>query len=417
MKTDAKGPGAPAATAERAPRLASLDAYRGLIMLVLVTSGFRFGAVAKHFSGSFWSQLARQVDHVPWVGCVVWDLIQPAFMFMVGVAIPFSYARREQEAGRGRVMGHAVKRAVVLVVLGIFLMSASDPRTNFSFVEVLTQIGLGYVFVVLMRNRGIGVQSAVVAAILVGYWALFLVYPSPRPGPEFDYAAHGLPESWPLLPGMFAHWNKNANFAAWFDQWFLNLFPRDRPFSFNEGGYQTLNFVPSIATMILGLMAGELLRSPKSAKAKFAALLLPGLALLAGGWLLGATICPIVKRIWTPSFVLYSGGWVVLMLAAFFAVIELAGFRRWAKPLVVVGMNPIAIYLMWMLFAGWTWNQIQTNFGWLAQSAPAAAALRLIFGPDGFNHAYLPIVRSISVMLVFWLACYWMYRQKIFVRI
>ena len=398
-------------------------------MLLLASGGFGFGEVAKHFPGSFWSRWARQMDHVPWVGCAVWDLIQPAFMFMVGVAIPFSYARREQaEASRGRVLGHAVRRAVVLVLLGIFLMSAWDAQTNFSFVEVLTQIGLGYVFVVLLRNRGMRVQSAVVLAILAGYWALFLAYPARapcthgRPGAGFDYAGRELKQGWPLLDGMAAHWNKNANFAAWFDQWFLNLFPREKPFTFNEGGYQTLNFVPSIATMIFGLMAGELLRSRRSPKLKLAALALAGLLLLAAGWTAGETICPIVKRIWTPSWVLFSGAWVVWILAAFYAVIDVAApsnctRRRWAMPLVVVGMNPMAMYLMWFLTGPWVWRMLTIHFGGLVQSSAAQAALGLVFGAGGFNPYYLPIVQSLSVLLVLWLVCYWMYRQKIFVRI
>ncbi len=408
----------PAAPAERAPRLVSLDAYRGLIMVLLVSRGLDFAEVAKHAPGACWSFLGRQTDHVPWVGCVLWDLIQPAFMFMVGVAIPYSYARRELlAASRGGVTGHALRRALVLIVLGIFLASAWDPRTDFTFVEVLTQIGLGYVFVVLLRNRGLTVQSAALLAILVGYWALFLAYPSPQPGSGFDLAAHGLPKDWPLLDGMAAHWNKNANFAAWFDQWFLKLFPREKPFKFNEGGYQTLNFVPSIATMILGLMTGELLRGPRSPKEKLTALLLAGLVLMVGGLAMGSTICPIVKRIWTPSWVLFSGAWVVWMLAALYAVIELAGYRRWAKPLTIVGMNPIAIYVVSYLSAGWIWNTLTIHFGYIVRSEVAQAALRHVFGTAGFNPVYLPIVRAVSVLLVLWLFSYWMYRQKIFVRI
>ena len=149
---------------------------------------------------------------------------------------------------------------------------------------------------------------------------------------------------------------------------------------FNSGGYQTLNFVPSIATMILGLMTGELLLGPRSPKAKFMALLLAGLILLVGGWAMGQTICPIVKRIWTPSWVLFSGAWVVWMLAALYAVIELAGYRRWSKPLVFVGMNPIAIYVISYLFASWIWTMLTIHFGSLVRSEPAQAC-----APPGFR--------------------------------
>jgi predicted acyltransferase len=148
--------------------------------------------------------------------------------------------------------------------LAIFLISPWGRQTNFSFSTVLAQIGLGYVFVVLLRGRGVAVQSLVAMAILMGYWALFALWPLPPA--DFNQATVGVSADWfekNGLTGFFAHWNKNTNFAAWIDSGFLNLFPREKKFEFEPGGYQTLNFIPSMVTMIIGLMAGELLRSAR----------------------------------------------------------------------------------------------------------------------------------------------------------
>jgi predicted acyltransferase len=396
----------PMLSARPAERLVSLDAYRGFIMLAMASGGLGIAQASKNL-GNAWPDLAAQLGHVSWEGCAAWDLIQPAFMFMVGVAVPYSYARR-QERGEswGGMLRHAAVRAVILVVLGIFLASAWSKQTNFIFTNVLAQIGLGYVFVFLVWGRGLRVQAAAVAAILIGTWCLFHFYPAPEAGPGFDLAAFGLPDDWPLFSGAAAHWNKHANVASRFDLWFLNLFPGEKPFALKPGGggYATLNFLPSVATMILGVMAGELLRSARSARAKLLILVVAGAVLLALGLAADRAGCPIVKRIWTPSWVLYSGALVVWMLAALYAVIDVVGLRRWAWPLVVVGMNSIAMYMMAQLMKGWVWSMLGIHFGPL-------------FGPVSLDPAYMPILQSASVLLVLWLICVWMYRRKIFVRI
>jgi heparan-alpha-glucosaminide N-acetyltransferase len=133
---------------------------------------------------------------------------------------------------------------------------------------------------------------------------------------DFDWSTVGVPEDWPHLTGFAAHWDKNFNFAARFDQWFLNLFPREEAFVFNRGGYQTLNFIPSIATMIFGLLAGQMMRDNSSMWNKVRWLLVFGLMGLLAGLVLEQTgICPIVKRIWTPSWTLFSAGWVCWLMA------------------------------------------------------------------------------------------------------
>ena len=212
------------------------------------------------------------LDHRAWVGCVPWDLIQPAFMFMVGVSLPYSIAsRRAKGQSFPRMLATACSGPSILIALGIFLRSQSRAQTYFTFEDVLTQIGLGYVFLFLLGVDQRPRRSSLAAAlILVGYWAAFALYPLPPPG--FDTTTVGVRADWPHhVTGFAAHWDKNTNLAARVDQWFLNLFPRERPFVYNGGGYLTLNFVPSLATMIFGLLAGGVLRSARAGPEKLQA--------------------------------------------------------------------------------------------------------------------------------------------------
>lgn len=409
---------APAAVAvprEKPARLLSLDAYRGAIMLFMASGGLAIPAVAKHFPDSpVWRTLAFNTDHVQWVGCSLWDLIQPSFMFMVGVAMPYSIAsRRAKGDSERKIVAHVLYRAAFLVLLAIFLTSNWSKQTDFVFTNVLAQIGLGYAFLYLLLGREIRVQLAVLAGILIGYWLLFFLWPLP----SSDQAAHavGSPDDWQTLPGWFAHWNKNTNAAAAFDVWFLNLFPRAEPFVFNKGGYQTLNFVPSVGTMILGLMAGEMLRTTRSKSYKLAWLLAVGTLCLALGWLAGEYLCPLVKRIWTPSWVLFSAGWSYAMLAGFFWLIDIQSWRRWAFPLIVVGTNSIAMYCMSQLMKGWIRSSLQIHLGPFA--LPILRGMPLSVDPLWLNNTFGPITQSAAVLLVLWLICLWMYRRGLFLRI
>jgi predicted acyltransferase len=409
----------------------SLDAYRGFIMLAMVSAlGVGLAQVAGKFpephlrslfgrefdEASVWSFLADQFEHVTWGGCVFWDLIQPAFMFMVGVAMPFSHASRlDKGDSRWKIVRHVVIRSVVLILLGIFLSSNWGKRTDFTFVNVLTQIGLGYAFVYVLIGRGWLVQLLAAVAILGGYWYYFYQYPAPPP--DFDYVAVNFPPSkFQHFTGLFAHWNPSNNAAAEFDRWFLNLFPRTQEFKFNHGGYQTLNFVPSMATMIFGLMAGELLRSDRSSLVKLLILIVAAGALGAAGWWLDKNYCPSVKRIWTPSWTLYSTGWTLAMLAGFYAVIDIIGFRIWSWPLVVVGMNSIAVYCISQLLRPWVRDTINRHLppDYYGGSDYLHGKF---FGRDLISPTYQPLIEPIAFLLVVWLISVWMYRQRLFVKI
>jgi heparan-alpha-glucosaminide N-acetyltransferase len=400
----ASRPGSPAAKPS-ATRLTSLDAYRGLVMLLIMGELLEFCKVARAVPGNrFWEFLCHHQSHVPWTGCSLHDLIQPSFSFLVGVALPFSLASR---AARGdsvrRMAGHALWRALLLVLLGVFLRSTSHPQTYWTFEDTLSQIGLGYGFLFFLGLRPTRDRWIAFGLLLLGYWVAFALYP--LPGPNFDYAAVGVPTDWPQLQtGFAAHWNKNSNFAWAFDTGFLNLFPREHKFLFNDGGYATLSFIPTLATMVLGLIVGEVLRGSRPPWAKVRWLAVAGVLGLVTGAMLGwLGICPVVKRIWTPSWTLYSGGWCCLLMAAFYLVIDLWGKKAWCFPLVVVGMNSIAAYCSDHLFDDFFYNNLTINLG---------PGVFNILGP-----AYEPFLHGAATLLVSWLLLYWLYRRKIFLRI
>lgn len=387
-------------------RVASVDAYRGFVMLLMMAEVLHLGRMKKAFPDSeFWAFLAFHQDHVAWRGCSLHDLIQPSFSFLVGVALPFSLAARRSRGQSVWVSWlHAVWRAVVLVALGIFLRSVGQKQTNWLFTDTLSQIGLGYVFLFALGHVRAVWQWAAVGAILVGYWAAFALYP--LPAPDFDYkAVSGLAvETRPT--GFAAHWDKNTN-AAWaFDVWFRNQFPRDTPFTHESGGYATLSFVPTLATMVLGLIAGGWLRSARRPWAKVWHFVAVGCVLLASGWALDATgVCPSVKRIWTPAWVLFSGGWCFLFLAGFAALLDTGLNGAWAYPLVVIGANSIAAYVGVHLLDDFILGSIKTHFG------------PTVFEWKGRYKPYEPLATGFTLLAVYWLVLWWMYRRKIFVKV
>ena len=388
-----------------AERLASIDAYRGFVMFLMMAEVLNLCQVASRASGNHvWEMLCHHQSHVEWVGCSLHDLIQPSFSFLVGAALPFSLASRlARGQSKAWMTLHALWRSLILVFLGVFLRSRGSSQTNFTFEDTLSQIGMGYTFLFLIALLPRRLQWAALAVILIGYWGAFALYPIPDSG--FDYAAVGVSPGWSHhQTGFAAHWDKNSNLAWAFDTWFLNLFPRVRPFTHNGGGYATLSFIPTLATMVLGLLGGGVLRRPGAGWAKVFWLVAAGALGLAAGWGLGKLgICPVVKRIWTPSWVLFSGGWCLLFLAGFYAVLDLIGVRFWAFPLRVIGMNSIAAYCMAGLWESFIARNLTIHLG--------KNAFTLIGQP------YEPLIHGAAVLLVLWLILFWMYRRKLFLRI
>jgi predicted acyltransferase len=381
-------------------------------MVSLAFGGFGLAETAKlhldqHGPSRFWSIVAYQFEHVAWAGCTYWDLIQPSFMFMVGVSMAYSYVKRESLGhSYAHMLGHAVVRAIVLVLLGVFLSSNWDTSTNWTFMNVLSQIGLGYAFLFLMWRRNSIVQLSVVTLLLVVTWLAYTRYPTAGIDLQQGEPQVGITAEWAQehLSGIAPAWHKNANVGHALDVALLNRLPRREPFQFNSGGYQTMNFVPSLATMILGLVCGQWLRSSLSDSRKLWAILGLGAVCLALGWgLAWAEVSPLVKRIWTPTWALYSTGWCCLILASLYGLIDIWKFKGWAFPLVVVGTNSIAVYMMSQLLKSWVAKTLQTHLG---------QEVFLMLGP-----LWEPFLKSTMIGLVFWLICLWLYKQRIFLRI
>ena len=386
-------------------RNVAVDAYRGFVMLLMLGEVLRFSKVALSYPGNiFWRILSYNQSHVEWTGMSLHDMIQPSFTFLVGVALPYSL-RSRQRRGESfqRMVLHTIWRSFVLIALGIFLRSLHHSATYFTFEDTLTQIGLGYTFVFLISWCKPRWQWVAFGLTLFCYWLAWALYPVPAQG--FNYAAVGVPQDWHrhLLTGFAAHWNKNSNLGQAFDLWFLNLFPRSRPFLFNDGGYLTLSFIPTFCTMVLGLAAGRwfIASAPRVPLRRF---LLAAVALLCAGLFLHFTgICPIVKRIWTPSWTLFSGGMCFLFLSAFSWIIDVHNHRRFAFPLVVVGMNSIAAYLMSYLFEDAVENSFRIHLG--------SSVLNI------FGSALEPLFLGGLTLATYWLMLFWMYRKRIFLRI
>jgi len=392
------------ASVDQQPRNVAVDAYRGLVMLLMMGEVLRFWAVSQAFPGSmFWRILAYHQTHVEWSGMSLHDTIQPSFTFLVGVALPYSIRSRQRKGDSFKSMlGHTIFRSIILVALGIFLRSMESPMTNFTFEDTLTQIGLGYTFAFLLTYVLPRWQWGALAAILFAYWLAWALYPAP--GPNFPYASVGVPADWHhLYTGFASHWNKNSNLGQAFDVWFLNLFPRPSRFLYNAGGYLTLSFIPTLGTMLLGVAAGRwfLESAPKIPLRKF---LLAAVVLVAAGLLFHFTgICPIVKRIWTPSWTLFSGGVCFLFLAAFSWIVDARRHRGIVFPLVVVGTNSIAAYLIAHLCEDFVQSSFRINLGMRALN---------VFG-SGFE----PLVLGTLTLGAYWLMLFWMYRKKVFIRI
>ena len=388
-------------------RLISIDAYRGLVILLMLAEILHFTAVSYALPDSeIWEFLAFHQSHVNWSGCSLHDLIQPSFAFLVGFVVPYSLASSQLrgDTSTKRII-HALLRSTILIGIGIFLESLYEIRTVFTFHNTLTQIGLGYFFLDLLGQQKWQVQIVAFFSILIGYWGLFAWYPAP--GTDFDWDLVNVPKDWRdlyALNGFSSHWNKNSN-AAWaFDVWWLNLFHRESPFTHNTSGQCTLSFIPMLGMMLLGSLTSSWLQSKTVELKKLLGLILGSvlcfaIALTASRW----DVCPIVKSVWTPAWVFYSGGWCLAILAAFYWVIEIWRLQKWAFPLVVMGSNSIVAYCSGWMLAG-----------------PIASALIRHFGEKPFEiagTAYASVLQGAAVLLVLWLMLYWLYRNRVFVRL
>ncbi len=366
-------PAPPAAVSAASPpaaieRLQSLDAYRGLIMITLL-AGSIFHSLKGHPA---WNWLYLQNEHVEWEGCRYWDLIQPSFMFMVGVAMPFALARRTALGQSwARQFRHVLLRAFNLILIGVFLDLFGAEKFQLGFIRVLQQIAIGYVFAFFVVGRSFRTQGLAAAAILVGYNLLWMFNPWNGPG------------------GPWAKGNENIGSAL--DMWLLGRY--------YSGFYVGMNAIPSTATIILGVMAGQLIMSRLPRRKTMLILLIAGLSGVALGFAVSPWL-PLIKRIWTSSFALFAGGWTTLILLFFYWSLEAMGWKKCAFPLVIVGMNSIAAYVLGNAFGGWFRSASGAWISWLSQ-------------PLG---VWYPVLQHFLFLCAAWGALYWLYRRKIFFK-
>ena len=359
---------APAATAVAPKRYLALDAYRGFIMFILVSGGFGLRALARNRPEFSW--IANQFDHKPWEWIAFWDLIQPAFMFMVGVAMPLALLiRKSQGASDGQLFRHVAVRALRLILWSQVLMSISSGRLYFQLINVLAQIGLTYFLCYLIMQLKFRWQAAIAAVLLIGYWALFVAFP----GTEGPFLS------------------KTTNIGAVIDK---AVFGR-----MNPDYWTNINFVTSTVTTLFGVWTGQLLMSPKSNAYKMKVIAMSAIACLAVGFLIHPWN-PIIKRICTTSFTIYSTGWVLLMLLAFFWVVEVKGYTKWTFPLIVIGSNSIFIYSVEEVLRSWL------------NRAVGVFTFRF-----SILHDFAPVAQACALLLVMWYMCYWLYRRKIFFKL
>jgi heparan-alpha-glucosaminide N-acetyltransferase len=349
-------------------RLVSLDAYRGLIMLMLISHGFGLAALQSYPN---WAWLARQVDHAEWTGCTFWDLIQPAFTFMVGMAMPFAFARRrEQGATTFDLFKHVAWRSFALIVLSNVLSNfgGGRPRPLLQLINVLCQIALGYMLCFLITRLRFSWQVICAAALLAGHWALFATF-----------------------PGADGPFSKTGNIGAVID---LQLLGYNYP-----GYYTTINFITNGVTILFGCWAGMLLMTDRSTAQKLKILA----ACAAGAFAVGLALEPLnpmVKRLWTASFTFFSAGWVILMLVALYWLVDVKQYKRWAFPAIVLGMNSIFIY---------SFSQVLR--GWLNRGIGVFTGHFWYFGDLG------AIPQNLVVLGAMWYLCYWLYRRNIYIKI
>ncbi len=313
----------PASTTPPLPqRLLSLDALRGFDMFWIVGAEELVHALQKVADNGPLSLLADQLRHKGWAGFHFEDLIFPLFVFIVGVSLVFSLTKTLEKFGRRAALWRILRRSALLYLLGILYYGGlSTPFEKIRLLGVLQRIALCYLFASLLfcylKPKAL---AGVCAGLLLGYWALLSFVPVP---------GHGA--------GNFA---EGANLANFVDQQWLPL----RRWDGDHDPEGLLSTLPAIASCLLGVFGGLLLKNVRVPdKKKVTSLIAAGLACLAVGWLWHLNF-PVIKKIWTSSFVLVAGGYSFLLLAAFYQVIDVWKIQKWAQPFVWIGVNPITIY-------------------------------------------------------------------------
>ena len=371
-------------------RLMSLDAFRGFIMFWIVGGEALFYALSKldGVRSEILNTLIIQLQHVSWEGFRFYDLIFPSFVFIVGASIAFSLGKLQTSGSRRAAVRRVILRGLLLWLIGIIYYGGIsnglyDPETNrgVRLLGVLQRIGICYLVAGLLFIY-LPVRGLVMAflVLLAGYWALL---------------------SFVAAPGQeMVSFEAGRNITNWFDSKYL-------PFAKWSGTYDPegiLSTLPSIATCLLGVFVGLLLKNKKLTRGKRVLIFFGvGFIFVLCGHLWGG-YHPVIKSLWTSSFVILAGGWSLILLAFFYLVIDVVNIKKWAMPFVWIGTNPIMIYLLSTVL----------DFNHIAK--------RVLGGPvEEWADGILPGLGALliavgGIFLIFWL-CQTLYKRKVFLRI
>ena len=358
-------------------RILSVDALRGFDMFWITGGKEIVLAVAAWAAAPLPKEFVRQFEHVPWEGFVAWDLIMPLFLFIVGTSIPLSFKKRiDHGQTREGLYWKTLKRVLILFVLGMMAQGNLldfDLDTLHLYCNTLQSIAIGYLVasVVVLHCRLSG-HFVVIAALLLGFWALMTLVPVPG-------QAVGILEP-------------RANLALYVDDQVLGRFSDGTPYTW------VLSSMGFAASVLLGVVAGHLLQSDRSKGMKWLLLLAAGAICLGLGWVWGLAF-PMIKHLWTSSMVLWAAGWSYLLLALFYGVIDILGLRRWSLFFVVLGANAIVVYMAPRIF------DFERIGGELAGGFLRMAGYP---GPQ-YNH--------LAGILFLWALMAFLYRKKVFIRI
>jgi predicted acyltransferase len=357
-------------------RLTSVDALRGLTMFFVIGGEGIFTSLPKIWSNSFTDTLAINMTHAGWEGFYFYDLIFPVFLFLVGLLIPTVISRSiEKGKSKKEIYLHILKRSLVLTFLGMAmygLLRFDWPNMRWS--SVLGRIGICYFFAsLLVLNTNWRVQAIIAIAILIAYWAAVKFIPVPGYGAGV-LTPEGCITSWvdqKLIPGKLG----------------LGLYDR-------QG---VLSTFPAIASILIGVLAGHWLHSERSGNQKTIGLIIAGIITLVSGWIWGQFFF-ISRNIWTSSFVLYSSGYCFLLMALFYWIIDVKGYKKWTFFLVVIGMNAIAIWV----------GQVFIDFEFTSDA--------LFLGVSKYFGIFQPLFLAFCLLMVKWFVLWFMYRKRIFLK-
>jgi predicted acyltransferase len=358
-------------------RITSVDFFRGFTMFLLAGEATELYSTLLHSKNGFIHFIGNQLHHHEWHGLHFWDLIQPFFMFIVGVAIPFAVANRLKKGETVRdVTLHAFKRSALLLFFGWGLYFVGAGHLVFRFQNVLAQLSVTYIVAFLIRNKSFKFQIIFTLVIL-----LFI-----------DLAYRFFP-----VEGFNHPWVNFENLGAWFNNKIEGVTKASE--------WATLNFVSTTAHTVWGVLCGKVLMSEKSHAWKIKALVTAGISALILGYSLDLlNITPIIKKIATSSFVFASGGWAILVLAFCYWLIDVK--KRFGKGswfFIIVGMNSIFIYLFFSIGGAGLLSRIAEPFS------------ELLFSWTG--EMMTSVISSLAVWAALWYLCYWLYKNRLFIKI